>query len=331
VSKSLGMRVSLLGMLMAFVALAFSASASALIAVGQVAPPNRVPNTCSVKTPYDELQQTTAAGDSYRVPTAGTLVSWSTRPGVASGQVMGFKVFRPTAPGTYTVVGQDGPRLLTPGVLNSFFIAIPVQEGDLIGIHLPGGAVTDCNFTALAGDSVRFGVGDTPVGASTAMNDGMFSDARLNVTATLLPPPTITAIAPASGSVKGSKVTIAGTNFAGVQAVSFGSQPAKFGVESEGKIIATAPASAKLAKVSVSVTTPAGTVTSAQRYAYKGCRVPRLLGKSLKASRQKARGAGCKIGKVTKPGDAGGEVVAQNPKPGKLLGPGAKVKVTLAG
>ncbi|MGE0068008.1 MAG: PASTA domain-containing protein [Solirubrobacterales bacterium] len=48
--------------------------------------------------------------------------------------------------------------------------------------------------------------------------------------------------------------------------------------------------------------------------------------------KKKARKADCKIGKVKKLGDATaktGEVVKQNPKPGKLLAPGTKIKVTL--
>jgi len=80
------------------------------------------------------------------------------------------------------------------------------------------------------------------------------------------------------------------------------------------------------------VTTVAGTATSATTYAYAGCKVPKLDGKKLKASKKKARRAGCGVGKVTKKGEATaktGEVVKQHPKPGKVLAPGTKIKLTL--
>jgi beta-lactam-binding protein with PASTA domain len=80
------------------------------------------------------------------------------------------------------------------------------------------------------------------------------------------------------------------------------------------------------------VTTSAGSATSAQTFAYEGCKVPKLKGKKLKASKKTARKRDCKIGKVKKLGDATastGEVVKQNPKPGKIFLPGTKIKVTL--
>lgn len=80
------------------------------------------------------------------------------------------------------------------------------------------------------------------------------------------------------------------------------------------------------------MTTEAGTATSTQLFSYEGCKVPQLKGKKLKAAKKQLRKAGCKLGKVKKQGDATiktGKVVKQKPGPGKLLPPGAKVKVTL--
>jgi beta-lactam-binding protein with PASTA domain len=62
--------------------------------------------------------------------------------------------------------------------------------------------------------------------------------------------------------------------------------------------------------------------------------VPKLKGKRLKASKRQARRSNCRIGKVKKRGDATaktGRVVKQRPKPGKVLLPGARIKVTLGG
>ncbi len=82
----------------------------------------------------------------------------------------------------------------------------------------------------------------------------------------------------------------------------------------------------------ITVTTVAGTATSVQTFTYEGCMVPKLRGKKLKASKKKLRKADCKTGKVKKrKGATGatGKVVKQSAKPGTILAPGTKVKVTL--
>jgi hypothetical protein len=147
-----------------------------------------------------------------------------------------------------------------------------------------------------------------------------------------LPPPTISAITPTEGSIKGAGVAITGTNFATVTGVSFGSVPAAFTVNSEGQITTAAPPSKTLSAVPVTVTTAAGSATSTQAFAYKGCKVPQLAGKKLKAAKKKISKADCKLNKVKKLHGAtakSGKVTKQNPKPGKILAPGAKIKVTL--
>ncbi len=327
-------RSSLLGLLAIVLAAAIGSTASAQIVVGQTAPSIETANPCNFKEPFDEVQISTAAGTSYVVPTAGVITSWSTNAAPGSGQQYGFKVFRPLGGTSFLVVGHDGPRLLTPSALNTFPVAIPVQAGDHIGINIPPTGTTACSFlTGMEGDVYGYAGGTAPDGAtiSTTTEPGV----RLNISATLLPPPTVASITPAAGSVKGASVVIAGTNFASVQGVSFGSVPASaFTVDSEGQITAKAPASKTLAKVPVTVTTVAGTATSAQAFAYHGCAVPKLKGKSLKAAKKKARAKDCKIGAVKKLGDTtakSGKVVKQSPPPGKVLAPGSKIKLTLKG
>jgi hypothetical protein len=61
-----------------------------------------------------------------------------------------------------------------------------------------------------------------------------------------------------------------------------------------------APASKKLSKVPITVTTIAGTTTSASTFSYEGCKVPKLGGKKLKGAKKSLRGADCKIGTVKK-------------------------------
>lgn len=326
-----GVRITLATLWCMSILLAMGSTASAQVTLGQLATGSTPTFNCEYGQPYDELQTSVAAGNSYVAPTGGVITSWSTQVGANPGQVLGLKVYRSVGGGAFSVVGQDGPRALAAG-LNTFPVSIPVQAGDILGIFLSPGVHADCLIeTGLAGDQISWQEGNTPVGSSFLIQE-TYSENRLNISASLLPPPTISKIAPAQGSIKGAKVVITGANFASVTGVSFGSAPASFKVDSEGQITATAPPSKKLSKVPVTVTTAAGSAISAQAFAYKGCKVPQLKGKKLKAAKKKIRKANCKLGKVKKLDGATaatGKVSKQSPKPGKILAPGAKVKVTL--
>jgi hypothetical protein len=326
-----GPRVLLTVLCGASMLLAMGSTASAQITLGQLAPATEPAGNCEYVQPYDELPTAVAAGNSYVAPSAGVITSWSTQVGTNPEQVLGMKVYRPIGVGTYLVVGQDGPRALASG-LNTFAVNIPVQAGDVLGIFLPPAVHADCAFeTPLPEDLTGYQEGNAAVGSSFAIQTTE-SARRLNISASLLPPPAITSITPAEGSVKGASVVIAGANFADVSGVSFGSVPATFAVNSEGQITAVAPPSKTLSKVPVTVTTSAGSATSAQAFAYKGCKVPQLRGKKLKAAKKKVRKGDCKVGKVKKLHGATaktGKVSKQGPKPGKILAPGSKVKIVL--
>lgn len=315
----------------------FCGSASALVTVGQVAPGVSPEINCGAPIGFDEFQRTVASGASYAVPApGGVLTSWSTNAGAGPGQKFELKVFRPTGPDSYLVVAHDGLRSLTPGVLNTFPVSIPVLPGDVVGFYLPSeleSAPTACFFeTTSPLDVGAWRAGNNGDG-STITVEGEFGEFRENISATLLPPPAIAGIGSVGGSITGgTPVVITGANFAQVKGVSFGATPAAFVVNSEGQITATSPPSATLSKVPVTVTTAAGTVTSAATFAYEGCKVPALGGKKLKASKKKLKKSDCKLGKVKKVGDATaktGTVIKQNPKPGKILAPGTKVTVKL--
>ena len=326
-----GVRIGLATLSGISILFAMGSTASAQVTLGQLATVTTPTFNCEYVQPFDELQTSVAAGNSYAAPSSGVITSWSTQVGTNPGQILGMKVYRAVGAGTFQVVGQDGPRALTAG-LNTFPVSIPVQAGDILGIFLPPNVHSDCGFgTGLAGDVISWQEGNAPVGSSFAIQE-TYSENRLNISAALLPPPTISAIAPAEGSIKGASVVIAGTNFASVTGVSFGSAPATFTVNSEGQITAVAPPSKTLSTVPVTVTTVAGTATSAQAFAYRGCKVPQLKGKKLKAAKQKIRKGGCKLGKIKKLDGATaktGKVTKQSPKPGKILAPGSKVKITL--
>jgi hypothetical protein len=323
--------------LAAFAAMAVlpASAAATQFVVGQTASPANPPITCAFSEPADEIQLGAATSPRYFVAGKGAIVSWGTFAGGEPNQSFSFKVFRKVAPFTYLVVAQD-TRALTPSVLNTFPVSIPVLPGDFIGVGEPGGGVsTPCVFeTGLSGDTILYAErSNTPVGGTVVFPGTAESGYRLNVSATLLPPPTISSIGPVKGSVKGTQVVVAGTNFASVSSVAFGSVPAKsFTIDSEGQITARAPASKTLASIPVTVTTAAGVATSLQTFTYEGCVVPKLQGRKLKVAKKKLRVENCRPGGVKKRGDATaktGRVVNQSPKPGKILAPGARVKVVL--
>jgi hypothetical protein len=310
-----------------------------LVTLGQVARPGDAVEACNLGRPYDEAM-TGSAGGSYTVPASGLITSWSTNAGGDSGQKLTFKVYRPAGAGVYRVVGHDGPQMLAPSTINTFQTAIQVQPGDVLGFDVP--SFLEVGFESLS--ACRFATGDPADVLGNAegnAGDGQLltieesvPGERLNLRATLLPTPSIGGIAPVTGSIAGGdSVSIVGANFSGVSAVSFGGVPAQsYSVEAEDRLVAIAPASATLTSVPVSVTTPAGTATSAQTFTYEGCQAPRLRGQRLKAAKKRIRAANCRVGTIKRRGTATaktGKVVQQSPKPGGVYPPGTKIKIAL--
>src|SRR5262245_2444971 len=128
--------------------------------IDQTGPPP--PALCINPTPFDLVQATGPAAQSYTVPAAPgqslVVTSWSHHAAVGSVPV-GFKVYRPVSGSSYRVVGHDGPHPLTSGTVNTFAgLHIPVQTGDVIGLHT-GGAPSACHFNE-AGQSYLFRTGD---------------------------------------------------------------------------------------------------------------------------------------------------------------------------
>jgi hypothetical protein len=317
-----------------------SASAGAQVTVGQLAPTAALESNCGYDMPWDEFQTSVATGASYAVPApGGVITSWSTNAGPGAGQLFEMKIFRPMSPSAYLVVAHDGPRPLTPSVLNTFPVSIPVRAGDIVGVHIPTEfetTPTACEFkTSSPLDIQRYKEGDAADGTGIGLTPGFEStEFRYNVSASVLPPPVLSGLLTPGGSVKGgTPVIIAGANLAEVRAVAFGAVPAtSFTVNSEAQITAIAPPSTTLAKVPITVTTAAGAAATATTFAYEGCKVPKLAHKKLKASKKALRGRDCRVGKVKKLGDATaktGKVVKQSAKPGTILAPGAKITIKL--
>jgi PASTA domain len=188
-------RVPLLLVMAVLTALCFCASAEADVTVGEVAP--QTPEFLCNLGPTDTIQIATSGGNSYVVPQAGVLTSWSTAAGPGIGQAVSLKVYRPLGGTIYSVIGQDGPRSLVPSVLNTFPIDIPVQAGDVIGLN-DGEAVIvhdACNFeTPSLGDVVGGLLGNAAAGSQLNFEaSDTRGEVRVNVSANLQPAPAIVA------------------------------------------------------------------------------------------------------------------------------------------
>lgn len=284
------------------------------------------------------------------------------------GAIVGWKLSRADAVFGYRLLvlhqfgqtqfydGSYGPDLLltgssapvTGGVSpQGFETDLPIETGDYIGLITPP-----------KGDVSAYRATGFTLGFPYPLSDGTYRsgvfEGQLPFNAEVQPAPTITIISTSSGAASGgTSVVIAGTDFANVSSVKFGSNPAaSYSVDSIGQITAVAPAGVA-GSVPFTVTTVAGTATSGQHFTYqdppvsnttagpavapvsappKTCTVPRLIGKSLKSSRAKIVRARCRVGKVSKRKGVTattGKVVGQNEKPGTVLPAGAVIRVTL--
>jgi hypothetical protein len=261
------------------------------------------------------------------------VIAWSTNAAAGAGQMLEFKVLRPAGASMYLVVGHDGPRALTPSSLNTFAVDIPVRAGDIIGLNdVNASSVPNaCVFaTSNAGDRIDESAGNAADGTTWSAGDSA-TMTRLNVTATLAAPAKVASLSPATGPITGgTTVVISGHDFTGASAVWFGGTKAtSFRIKSDTQVTATAPRRSTPGTVDVSVTSPGGPSarTTADRYTYTACVVPKLKGKTLQRARTALTRADCRLGDVK--GPRRGRVDKQNPKPGAVLAPGGKVNVTL--
>jgi hypothetical protein len=267
-------------------------------------------------------------------PVAGAIISWHIAD--ASGPFR-LRVLRPAGGTSYTAVASSPTVVASGGPgsgIQTFSAGLPIQAGDALGLDIGNGNKIGIHIGDPA-DIAAIWVPPIADGA-TAPFLGSENEIEVAFNAVVQPAPTLTAISPASGSIKGGRsVTITGTDFANVSGVSFGGVAATgVAVNSEGQLTAVAPAAKKAGAVDVTVTTVAGItpVTTVDKFTYKACVVPQLQGKKLKAAKTKLRKAGCKAGKVHRRKGVtakSAKVVKQSKKPGKQFAPGTKVNITL--
>jgi hypothetical protein len=158
------------------------------VTIGQLAP---APAPACVFN-VEFVQPTVTSGTAYVVPVgANRITSWRTNATGGNGQGMTFKVYRPvsTAPDTFQVVGRSGPFLLQPNAINTFPADLPVQPGDVIGVHIPVFSASNvaCAFNT-PGDSNRYHDGDLAIGASAAFTNN--NNSRVNAEAEVTYVPT---------------------------------------------------------------------------------------------------------------------------------------------
>ncbi len=297
-------------------------------------------------------------------PVTGAVIGWNVL-GAAGGPFT-LRVITPVNGGTEYVGGGHGaPDTPISTAFTHFSADLPIQAGSLVAFDHPNFSDQIGFGTALAaGGKIGFFTSPLAEGATEAPFPTPTSgEAAFN--AEVQPAPVVQALGTTSGpQAGGTSVLIAGTDLENTTAVTFGGTPATFTADGEGSVLATSPPSASAASVPITVTTLAGSSTSAQTFSYVAsppsptstnggssgptstptsslekaapvkCKVPNLAGKKLKAAKSKLTAAHCAIGKVTKQKGAtlgSGKVVKQAPKPGASLAAGTKVKVTLGG
>jgi hypothetical protein len=272
------------------------------------------------------------AGASIASPVDGAILRWQIQG--ASGGPFYLRVLHPNGKGAYEAAGTSLPASPLGEDLQTFSTNLKVKAGDLIGID-PTSATDKIGVAETSGASYA-SIFPTPIDGSVVPPSESFSGKEIELSAEVLPVPEITAITPNFGSVTGGTVlTITGKNFANASAVEFGSIPAaSFTVDSDTEITASAPGVLRPGKVDVAITTVAGenANTRYDDYVYRACVVPSVKGKTLKRAKSALRRAGCKLGhgkKVEASKKKEGKVLKQNPRPGKVLAPGARVRINL--
>lgn len=271
-------------------------------------------------------------GASIASPVDGAIVRWQVQG--ASGGPFYLRVLHPNGKGAYEAAGTSLPAVPPSEGLETFSTNLKVKAGDLIGID-PTNATDKIGVVKVSGASYST-IFPTPFDGTVVPPSETLSGEEIELSAEVLPVPEVTSITPNFGSVTGGTVlTITGQNLLNASSVKFGSTPAaSFTVDADTEITATAPGVLRPGKVDLTITTIAGenANTRFDDYVYRACVVPAVKGKTLKKAKSLLRRRGCKLGhvkKVNAPAKKEGKVLKQIPRPGKVLAPGARVRINL--
>lgn len=311
--------------------LAVATAGANTISVGSVLPP------APVSEPVGEIDTffNTALpekGASLASPVSGTIVRWRLQG--AKGGPFKLRVLRPNGLGAYTAVGTSDPATVSGTELQTFTTNLPIKTGDLLAVD-PTNPTDELGFATAPGSAFST-IFPTPFEGATAPGREPKSGKEIELSAEVQPTPAVKAISPSSGSVTGgTTVKITGTDFTGASTVKFGDlTAASFKVESDTEITASAPKSTKVGEVDVTVTTLAGTSVASRsdRFGFRACVVPNLIGKHLGKAKNAIAAGNCKLGKVTRRhgvSNRAGKVKQQSARAKKLLAPGSKINIRL--
>lgn len=272
-------------------------------------------------------------GATLASPVSGAIVRWRIQG--AEGGPFYLRVLSPNGKGAYEAAGKSEAQTPTNTGLQTFPTNLKIKAGDLIGIDPTN--PTDKIGIATASGAAYASIFPSPFDGSVVAPSETFGGKEIELSAEIQPQPEITLVSPPFGSVAGGTlVTITGKNFNQASEVKFGNVPAAgFTVDSDTEITATTPKMLRPGTVSVSVTTFAGANpdTRFDDYVYLACVVPQLKNRTLKVAKTLLKRRGCKLGHVKKVNAPKpkkvGKVLKQTPKPGKVLSPGARVRIQL--
>jgi hypothetical protein len=122
------------------VGLAIPTSASAAVTIGEdtSTPGDAAFFGCSgFPTASCTFAQTTHPARSYTAPFDGVIVRWRIR-GDSEGVQFALRALHSNGDGTFTGAGTSETRTVFPGVENVFDSALPIRQGELIGVNVPG-------------------------------------------------------------------------------------------------------------------------------------------------------------------------------------------------
>lgn len=274
-------------------------------------------------------------GARVMAPAEGVIVRWSVVGGTTPGEYH-LRVANRVEPRTFQFASTSPgvQSTSTPGI-QTFNLAapIPIKKGQELAVELSQTA--SIGFAEGIGSLTGWA---PPVPDGTTKKGEILGPEEVaGYNAEMQPVPTVTGLTATSGiSTGGTSVVIAGTDFEGTSAVSFGGVPASFAINSESQLTAVAPPGTAGAVVPVTVTTIAGTATSPANYTYNAppvyCVVPNLVGKKLAAAKAALIKGECKVGTLKKLDGAtskNGKVTKQGAKVGVQLPVGSKVDLTL--
>ncbi|HST68547.1 MAG TPA: IPT/TIG domain-containing protein [Solirubrobacterales bacterium] len=312
--------------------LMFAASAQAsVIRVGSVLPDGFV----SKKFERVETLFNTAlpeAGAVLASPVDGAIVRWRVQGAV--GGPFYLRVLRPNGKGAYEAVGKSAPATPPGPGLQTFETNLKIKAGDVIGID-PTNATDEIGVKTEAGAAYA-SIFPSPFEGTVSPPSKTFAGEELELVAEVQPVPTVTSITPSFGPITGGTLmTITGSDFTGATSVKFGSTPAaSVTVDSDTEITVTTPRVLRPGKVDVTVTTGAGenANTRFDDFFYQACVVPSIKNKTLKVAKRQLRNRDCKLGRVKKVEASAkkeGKILKQTPRPGKILAPGARVRVNV--